>query len=381
MAALDEYRAMLGGEARPVDVSAIEQELTHLWKAAADDTLGGQPVVRACVLNLVAYASGEDVAGHLGEIVAAVSGRHPSRSIVIVAEPDAAGADLRASISAHCQIPPEGGKQVCSEQITLRASGSVIRELHGTVLPLLVPDLPVFLWWHDLPPPDGHLFRELIESCDRLVVDSADFPLEDAAGALAHLHHVSADADVALSDLNWSRLTQWRELTAQFFDSPNSRRYLDRVDAVDVEIASIHGREADLTEGHLLVGWLASRLGWTLDAGAHPEGIHAGAFRFAAPSGAVDVRLKPDPAHPGEGLHSLVLRAGEASFSIARQADDCAYVLVAADLPEGAGHQRVVRMEMPEEAALLCDELDMLSRDRVFEEALALAARLMEGGR
>ena len=381
MEALDEYRAILDGEARPVDVVALERELTQLWKAAAEGVAEGQSVVRACVLNLVAYATGDDVAQHINEVISQVSGRHPSRSIVIVAEPQSEMAGLRASISAHCQIPPEGGKRVCSEQITLYASGAAVNELHGTVLPLLVPDLPVFLWWHDEPVPGSHLLQELLESADRMVIDSADFAPERAAGALTELRRITREHDVALCDLNWSRLVHWRELIAQFFDAQPGRQYLDRLDTVSVEIASPHGREADLTEGLLLVGWLASRMGWAFEEGARRP--HGGpvAFDLGSSAGPVTVELRPDPAHPGEGLHSLSLRAAaEASFSISRSLDDEACVVATAEMPDGAGHSRVVHMDVPSEATLLCDELDTLGPDIVFEEALDRAVRFMTAG-
>jgi glucose-6-phosphate dehydrogenase assembly protein OpcA len=380
--ALDEFRAILGGEARSVDVVAVEQELTQLWKAAADDTAEGRSVVRACVLNLVAYATGDDVAQHINEVISQISRRHPSRSIVIVANPQAKAAQLRASISAHCQIPPEGGKQVCSEQVTLHASGAAVDELHGTVLPLLIPDLPVFLWWHDEPSLGSHLLQKLLDSADRLVLDSADFPPQRAAGALADIQRLTRENDVALSDLNWSRLTHWRDLIAQFFDVPPGRQYLDRLDRVSVEIASTRGREADLTEGLLLVGWLASRMGWTLEEGEQQPRGGAVAFALRGSVGQVAVELRPGPAHPGEELHSLSLRAGaEATFSISRKADDEACVVATAEMPDGAGHSRVVRMDVPSEATLLCDELDTLGHDVVFEEALAQAVRFMTASR
>lgn len=382
MVAPGEYSAILGGEARPVDVVAIERELTQLWKAAAEDTLEGRPVVRACVLNLVAYAPGDDVARHINEVLAQVSGRHPSRSIVIVAEPRARSARLQASISAHCQIAPEGGKQVCSEQITLRASGPAVDELHGTILPLLVPDLPVFLWWHGEPPLGGHLFQELLDSSDRLVVDSADFVPEGAASALGGLQRLTQEGPVAMSDLNWSRLTHWRELVAQFFDAPPARRYLDRLERVTMEIASVRGREPDFTEGLLLVGWLASRLGWRLESGGRRASDDAMVFNLRSAAGSVEVDLRPDPGHPGEGLHSLLLRAeGGATFSISRDTGDDMCVVVAAEMRDGGGSSRVVRMDLPSEAALLSEELEMQGHDRVFEEALAQAVRFMDVGR
>jgi glucose-6-phosphate dehydrogenase assembly protein OpcA len=378
MAAPSEYRAVLDGQARPVDIATIEHELTQLWKAAAEDTLGGQPVVRACVLNLVVYTPDRDAAEHVNDVISQVSGRHPSRSIVILAEPTAGPSNLQASISAYCQIAPEGGKQVCSEHITLRASGPAVDELHGTVLPLLVPDLPVFLWWHDEPPLTGHLFRELLDICDQLVVDSADFASERVVSALVGLQRLVGEG-AAVSDLNWSRLTHWREMVAQFFDSPPGRRYLDRLDRVQVEIVSRHGREPYLVEGLLLVGWLASRLGWVLeDTDRSRGGAMVLGFRSAA--GRVAVQLRPERAHPGEGLHSMRLEAtGSATFAVTRVTDDHTCVAVTTEIPEG-GHSQVVRMDPPSEAALLCEELDVQGRDTVFEEALAQAVCFVDVG-
>jgi glucose-6-phosphate dehydrogenase assembly protein OpcA len=380
MAAPSEYRAVLGGQARAVDVGTIEHELTQLWKAAAEDTLGGQPVVRACVLNLVAYAPSQAVAHHIDEVVSQVSGRHPSRSIVMLAEPGAGSSELQASISAHCRIAPEGGKQVCSEQITLRASGRAVDELHGTVLPLLVPDLPVFLWWHDELPPTGHLFRKLLDDCDRLVVDSGDLPPQRSGHALVAIHGLVEEGGVAVADLNWSRLSRWRELVAQFYDSAHGRQYLDRLDHVQVEVASRYEPEPHLTEGLLLVGWLASRLGWVLEDGRRSrKGAMALDFRSAA--GRIAVAIGSVTAHPGEGLHSIRIGAhGRSTFSASRMSGDERCVTVMAEIPEG-GHSRVVCMDSPSEATLLSEELDLQGRDTVFEEALAQAVRSIDPGR
>ena len=378
MVSREEYRAILSGESRAVDVVAVEHELTGLWKAAAAEGEGG-PGVRACVLNLIAYADGEDIGARIKEVVSQVSVRHPNRSIIIVGRPQAPSG-LSAAISAHCQVPPSGGKQVCSEQVILSASGSAVDEVHGTVLPLLVSDLPVFLWWHDEPPLEGHLFRELLESCDRLLIDSADFAADRAAETLAGLRNVTSEEDVSLSDLNWSRLNHWRELIAQFFDGAPGRPYLERLDRVRVAIASIHGPDTDFTEGLLVVGWLASRLDWQMlePARAAAEGGMSLALR--GPAGPIGVELKPDHRRAGEGLHSVSLQAGsEATFSVARKVDDLDCVLVTAELPQGAGHSRVVRMDVPSDGALLSDELDVLGRDTVFEDALGRAIAFMGG--
>jgi glucose-6-phosphate dehydrogenase assembly protein OpcA len=248
------------------------------------------------------------------------------------------------------------------------------------VLPLLVPDLPVFLWWHDEPPFTGHLFRELLETCDRLVVDSAALGPERVEPVLRGLQGLVEEGEIAVSDLNWSRLTHWRRLLAQFFDAPPGRQYLDRMEWVEVGIASRHGRESDLAEGLLMVGWLASRLGWVLEDGRSSRG-GATAFRFRGASGPVAVELKPEPSRRGEGLHSIRLEAaGGATFAVARVPDDETCVAVTAETPEG-GHSRVVRMIPHSEADLLCEEMETQGRDTVFEEALAQAVRLTDATR
>lgn len=378
MASRSEYRAMLEGEPRHVDVSAIDHELGQLWNAAREDTPHGQPLVRACVLNLIVYVTSDERAEHVGQVIAQVAGRHPHRAIVVVAQP---GGDSRldASIAAHCLVSPEGGRRVCAEQVTLHASGRALEELHGSVLPLLVSDLPVYLWWQDLPDAYSHLLHELLEASDRLVVDSADYPSDRAAAALANLRRLSQSHDVGLGDLNWTRLNHWREFIAQFFDAPPGRDYLERLSRVEVEIASVHDQEPDLTEGLLLVGWLASRLDWRVpdddhlgDGGPLDIGLISGA-------GSVAVDLAPDPAHPGEGVHSVRLRAGDgARFEVSRKPEDEACVQITAEMPEGS-NSRVVHLQPPPDAALLIDELDRLEHDAVFEEALAHAVRFLGG--
>ena len=65
----------------------------------------------------------------------------------------------------------------------------------------------------------------------------------------------------AVSDLSWTRLTPWRRLIAQFFDSPSLQPYLDRLTAVDIEHDA-----GSAAQALLLAGWLAARLGWRPEA-------------------------------------------------------------------------------------------------------------------
>src|SRR5690242_6883729 len=137
------------GQRTAIDVRMIERELTELWKQAAEG--GGDEkrgaVTRTCVLNLVVGAGAGRAAQHATETVARLTARHPNRAIVVSAAPAAEEDLLDAWVQAHCQVPGPGRPQVCCEQITIEARGRAVSRVPGTVLPLLVPDVPVVLWW------------------------------------------------------------------------------------------------------------------------------------------------------------------------------------------------------------------------------------------
>ena len=117
------------------------------------------------------------------------------------------------------------------------ASGSSIRFVANIIQPLLKPDLPVYLWWLGDPPDQNDpTFAGLVDLSNRIIVDSTSFfsPEQDIR-TLAALFQASPES--ALSDLNWGRLTPWRQLTIQFFDVPEYRPYLAGVDSIEIEHA------------------------------------------------------------------------------------------------------------------------------------------------
>jgi glucose-6-phosphate dehydrogenase assembly protein OpcA len=92
------------------------------------------------------------------DLLETVVERHPCRAIVIAAERGAAEARLDAYVSTRCQLSARGSKRICGEQITIEAAGSAVETASTAVAPLLVPDVPVFLWWKDIPHYEDKLF-------------------------------------------------------------------------------------------------------------------------------------------------------------------------------------------------------------------------------
>src|SRR5436305_5892505 len=158
----EQVREVLAGERLPVGVGEIDKELVTLWQATATgqapDGDERQAVTLVRVLNLITYVEGEDRADAVNGDIRRITGRHPCRSILMICKGgDDAPSTINAWISAHCQMPNESGKQICTEQITIAAEGAAVKTMHTLALHLLVTDAPTFLWWTSSQPFEDHL--------------------------------------------------------------------------------------------------------------------------------------------------------------------------------------------------------------------------------
>jgi len=358
------------GAPTPVEPNAIERGLTDLWKRADEqlrDT-GQRALIRSCTLNFVVVLPRADLIPQAADTAAALTLRHPCRIFLVGAEPQTEAGTLESSVSALCHIPTRGGRHVCCEQVTVIALGDAVRRLTKLILGLLIPGVPLVVWWRsgllfDLP-----LFQGLTHIADRLIVDTAEF--DTPAAALTCLAQLLKQRPLALADLAWDRLTCWRELTAQFFDAAQQRPYLDRLDRVAVET----GGGALPPEGLLWLGWLASRLGWT------PTGAHAadGGYlcTFDSRAGGVNAEVRSSGADSRTVRRLELAAGGEARFMVEQQQADC--VRATTHFREQSMPPRTVPLRSYDTVQLLSDALDFVGRDRVYEDALRVAARVAE---
>ena len=124
-------------------------------------------------MNLVVVARQPEVGERAAETIQRLTGRHPSRTLIVLsADPDGPPW-LEARIQAHCVLPREDAPETCTELIFLTAGGETGRHLTALVEPLLVHDLPVTVWWPGEPPLDREPARDLLEGTDRLVIDGS----------------------------------------------------------------------------------------------------------------------------------------------------------------------------------------------------------------
>jgi glucose-6-phosphate dehydrogenase assembly protein OpcA len=364
-------------------VSALERELARLRRSlGAHAKEHGVPVARASVLNLVVFATREIHARRAAATIDELATRHPSRAIVVVTDRERDGAP--PELEMHCHLPiPGGAQQVSYEQILIRARGDADQRLVSAVIPLLLPDLPVFLWWTETPPLDAPYFDELLALADRLIVDSADFARPDRT--LARLHAVAraGHGRYGLTDFNWTRITPWRELTSQFFDVPAWRPFLDNIAGIRVGFAvDADGREIHPSQALLFIGWLASRLGWIATGRLAPSEAGGLLFAMRRPDGQdVLVRVRPRFMRGLEegdlsGLRIQAERLGQHAEFVVKRAEDSSHATTLVAIGGRGIAERNVPLGKPGVSDLLGEELTIARSDAIYEEALAALVAL-----
>ncbi|HEV7680166.1 MAG TPA: glucose-6-phosphate dehydrogenase assembly protein OpcA [Candidatus Dormibacteraeota bacterium] len=210
--------------------------------------------VRTAVLTLVCVCTGDAEADRAAEVVRRLASNHPSRALVVVADRTAGPDGVDADLSLECSAAG-GSDQICAESVRLTVRGAPALHLVSVVTPLLLPDVPVVLWLAGAPPLDQALHAEVLQVCERIVLDSDAYP--DPLAALhgldvAHRQH----GHLPIGDLAWARLFPWREVLAQSFDGGEMTSFLRGVQHIAIESCGTHPS----SEAWLVAGWLASRL-------------------------------------------------------------------------------------------------------------------------
>jgi glucose-6-phosphate dehydrogenase assembly protein OpcA len=367
-----------------IDVGKIEKELAAMWKPASDDegSNAESGVTRACALNLLVYATTADDRALIDEMLDEVSEHHPGRTLVLLADREASEPKLEAYVSTRCRLLGGSAKQVCGEQVTIEAAGAAVETVASAISPLLVPDVPVFLWWKDIPHYEDNLFNRMTTMSDRVVIDSSCF--DHPYGDLQRLNNIIKEHPqfMSASDLNWGRLTAWRNLIAGFWDVTDYRPQLDGIDRVVVEYDPPDVAPEEIAPKALLVvGWLASRLGWSTEEANAREVEGAAVFQLRAGERAVRIEFSQTRrAGHGDGmLISLMLSATQAGaeFQVALSQDG-KKLETEAKIDGQRTVGRVLSYEQKSEGRRLSRELALFKRDRIYEQALASVSQLIE---
>lgn len=205
-------------------------------------------LVPARALNMIAFVDRE-WSGEIANRLRGVGRYHASRLIVLSYDPRREQLDARATVASEGD-PQPGELSLLRETVIVEIGDRHLDDLYTIADPLIVSDLPTLLW-----SPHGH--HEIVEGLmgltQAVLLDSVAEP--DSREAVAHACEISERAYVV--DLAWLRSTPWRERIATTFDPPRMRGELHEITSLTIS----HHPESGIA-AMLLVGWLASRLGW-----------------------------------------------------------------------------------------------------------------------
>ncbi|MDQ0842025.1 glucose-6-phosphate dehydrogenase assembly protein OpcA [Streptomyces sp. V1I6] len=275
----------------------------------------GTPAV-GMVLTLVIVTDEENAYDAL-KAANEASREHPSRTLVVIKRVSRSPRDrAKARLDAEVRVGADAGT---GETVVLRLYGEVVDHAQSVVLPLLLPDAPVVVWWPVNAPTDP-ANDPLGSLAQRRVTDT--YAAEQPVRELAARAQAYTPGD---TDLSWTRITPWRSMLAAALDQVTCK-----VTSVEVE-----GEEFN-PSCELLAMWLADRL-------------HVPVKRSSsAGPGLTSVRLESD-------CGPIVLDRPDgslATLSIEGQPD------------------RAVALKRRETAELIAEELRRLDPDDTYSSAL-----------
>ncbi|MGO1402688.1 MAG: glucose-6-phosphate dehydrogenase assembly protein OpcA [Flaviflexus sp.] len=210
----------------------VAAELDHLRDKFGSLTLGK-------VLTLIVVARKNESIEAALDAADAASLSHPCRIIAYL--PDTQADVNEASLGAELRV---GGEAGVSEIIILRPLGGAGANPTSLLLPLLLPEAPVVVWWSEDAPanPAEHPIGRL---ANRRITNT-----------IAHTNPVPLLKDLAKNytpgdtDMSWAGCTLWRGNLVAMLDEPPFEA---------VESAKVQG-SLEHASTYLIASWLALRL-------------------------------------------------------------------------------------------------------------------------
>jgi glucose-6-phosphate dehydrogenase assembly protein OpcA len=261
----------------------------------------GTPAV-GMVLTLVIVTDEENAYDAL-KAASDASYEHPSRTLVVIRRPLGNSKPWSTSrLDAEVRVGAEAGS---GETVILRTYGEVSEHADSVVLPLLLPDAPVVVWWPVHAPLDPAK-DPLGALAQRRITDlyTTEQPLRELSARARH--YTPGDTDLA-----WTRLTPWRSMLAAALDQT----------PVAVTSAVVEA-EVGNPAAELLARWLEARLRVSVDR-VETAGPVVTAVRLGTGDGEIVIDRPEGPLAtlvlPGRPPRTLALKVRPTSELIAEE--------------------------------------------------------------
>lgn len=212
-----------------------------------------------CLFNLVIYTSEEERTAYFGKLFAKISEKFPSRIIFIqLTDKPSAEKDLIKRL----QVEGSNKTTKPGEQFIIKASAEQLKQVPFTLLPMLIPDLPIYLIWGQNPVLDKVILPQLQKFATRLVYDSeCDRNLQNfSQDMLKKIGELKCD----FMDIDWALISGWRDVISQVFDNQAHFDVLQDCKSIDIKynILDTTPLKRKATQAIYFQGWIAAQLGW-----------------------------------------------------------------------------------------------------------------------
>jgi glucose-6-phosphate dehydrogenase assembly protein OpcA len=294
--------------------SAIAAEFLRARRRAGSPAMG-------MVMTLVFVVAEADAEQAMADARAA-SREHPARVLGLIVGNARGGARVDAQVGI--------GSGWTGETALIRLHGEVARHPESVVLPLLLPDSPVVVWWPTKAPEDPGA-DPLGQLAKRRITDVAAMSRGRARALLTQCHAYQPGN----TDLAWTRITGWRALLAAALDQHPGRLTGASVTAERVSPSA-----------DLLLAWLSDRLRVPVE--------------------------RHTSRGPGITAVTLTGRAGDISV---QRGDGKLAVLSVPGQPD-----RPVALKRRATDELLAEELRHLDPDEVYEATIRRLIKLEQAG-
>lgn len=289
----------------------IESELKRIL-----EPLQGAGKMRACLFNLILYTEKGYRTDYIRKIAQRVIQKFPCRLIFISLDRENKQSSLVTKVSA---VSPSGQSGIVCDLIEIEVSASEEMRVPFTILPHILPDLPVYLLWTENPTKTASLSPELEKLASRIIFDSESAENLPHFAKAALQHQIQSNCDIA--DLNWGRIENWRDLFASVFHSEEMLSQLGHIKSMQIAYnaqetaAFCHTKIQSI----YLQGWLACQLEWNFkQVKSEKENL---VFSYARDSSPFTVTLTPvryKELPPGMILSVEILTEDGTHFSFHR---------------------------------------------------------------
>lgn len=331
----------------PPQPEQILKGLGKLWTSLGEEEKqhGKPTVLRACAMTLIVATDETDGGFSASQTISELMREHPSRGIVLAVS-DQAEKGLEARVLAQCWKPFGKAQQICCEQIEITARPENWPHVGPTLIGLTAADLPVIFWCRHKAALGASATKDqragldaIVNLATKVIIDTTGENAITAFRLIASLR----GRDRHVADLEWARLTPWREPLAQIFDNPARENEFSSFHSVEIA----HADNEPSPMALYAAGWVS--------------GFHKTEASF--------VRVKGY----GTGLHRITLRSDSEQIDFERTGPDCM------SLHSTNGRERKYSYNEKSLYTLMNEELSVLGSDPAFESALSRAQELLSG--